>query len=274
MNASAASKFSGEYFAKLIYPAQLSGSDVASIHAWAYSTYGILNAGAANTELVISGNSIWQGIGVYGLQTIQRQAEPLFTKPVYISNQGVSGQTAQQVVGNLAYYQSEFRPGLGAHLFVSIDPTNDIDNLTSGSIVGAETTIFNNYVLPMIQGMQTPGYTVATPTVISRGWIGNSTDIAQKETVRLNFNALLLSSASTYGYTVLDFAAVPQSQNPSNTTYFNTDKIHPTAALDAYFAPILANWANPLLAANDNPNPNLYAANDNWAWSPRRAAGY
>jgi hypothetical protein len=92
-------------------------------------------------------------------------------------------------------------------------------------------------MLPLIQyykavahAANTSGFIeVAVETIPPRldtTWVAD----AQKEVERLAFNQLLRDNAATYGYTVLDRANNPAMADPTNTMYFNSDKLHITSA--------------------------------------------
>jgi hypothetical protein len=96
---------------------------------------------------------------------------------------------------------------------------------------------WTTYMLPLIQyykavahAANTSGFIeVAVETIPARQDTTWTAD-AQKEVERLAFNQILRDNAATYGYTVLDRANNPAMADPTNTTYFNSDKLHITSA--------------------------------------------
>ncbi|MBY0407793.1 MAG: SGNH/GDSL hydrolase family protein, partial [Rickettsiales bacterium] len=234
-------KYQGLHFDTLLWAGQLTDADVRILHRYFYALYNVQTY--ADAQLVWGGNSLTQGLRVTNLNNMQRQMEPLLKRRIHISNQGVSGQTLATMETNVAYYQGQFRSDLSKNLFIAIDPTNDIDALASGSIVGAGLTLYNRLV-NVATAMTGSGFIMAAPTCVSRLWTGGTTDRTQKDAERVDYNTRLKTNASSLGITVLDYDAQTESQTPTNGTYFYSDQLHWNAALCTVFAPMVASWVN------------------------------
>lgn len=255
--------FFGEWYATAIFPGPLTSSDAAALKSWADTKFDLLTS--PTQQLIFAGNSIVQGYKATLNQNYPTQAEPNFSSRIRVSNQGVSGQLLSQSYANRSQYFSAYDASLTKNFIVVEEPTNDIGGAASGSITGISSTLWTNYTLPFIQQAQAAGFIVLVPTTLPRtgtSWGGSSTDQSQKESERQAYNTLVRNNAATYGYTVLDFANISVLSDPTNVTYYN-DGLHPTSAGYLAMANYFVSVFNPLLAANDNPSPNLFAANDN-----------
>jgi lysophospholipase L1-like esterase len=236
--------FGGEFYGQIIYPAQLTANDVAALTQPLNQAFDILSNPTA--QLIEIGNSITQGTkGTLNFNNL-RQTEPNLNRRIAILNQGVFGQTVASQFSILSSFEAQYNASLQYNLAVVGEPTNDIGNAASGSIVGVGTTSWSSYVLPMIQGMQAAKFTILVPTVLPRVWSGSATDISQREAERLAYNALVRANAGVYGYTVIDYAAIPQLQTPSSTAYFN-DGTHPNATGYSFMAIVHAAAINAIL---------------------------
>lgn len=242
--------FNGEWFGMVVYPAALSATDFGALMPSLNKSFNIITSSTA--QLISPGNSIVQGTKATLNQNNLRQTETNLNRKIYISNQGVYGQLEATEYAALSTYQAEYNSAYEYNLALAPEPTNDIGNTATGSIVGIGTTLFNSNTVPFVQGMQTTGFTMLVPTIIARNWAnsnGNTTSQAQMETERLTYNALVRANAATFGYTVLDYASLPQLSNYSNATYISSsDGTHPTSAGYAVMATLQAGTINELLS--------------------------
>jgi hypothetical protein len=254
----------GNVFARIVYKAALDSTDAATLRSYLNSKYQILTT--ATAQLVWPGDSVVEGFcAAYGRNN-QWYFEKALTTPMYISNQGISGQTAATQYANITAYTGQFRSDLAKNFMAAPAPSNDIDFRPSGTLPGFGTTLWTGTVRPFILAAKAAGFTVVAPTILPRNWAGDSTVKALKETERLAFNQLVRDNAVADGYTVVDYASIPEAANVFNTTYY-CDGIHPNSTLYQIMGEYFATIMNPLLAANDNePSGILLAANDNWYW--------
>lgn len=254
------SNLNGEFYFDAIYPTALNSTDEATLRTYLNSRFNILTS--SDTQLIIAGNSIVQGTQATFNHNNQWYMQQALSRPIFISNQGVAGQLASTEYANISTYTAQYRSDLAHNLIIAPEATNDIDAQGAGTIVGYGTSIFNSAIVPFVQAAKTAGFDVIVPTMLPRNWTGTSSLISQKTTEQQAYNTLVINNAATYGYTVVDYAGIPQASNPSNTSYY-ADGIHPTSTLYSLMGNLLASVINPKLSANDNPSPNLYAANDN-----------
>lgn len=252
----------GHQFARIVYKAALDSDDEATLRAYLNSKFNVLTD--ATAQLVWAGNSIVEGTCADYQRNNQWYFQQNLATPIYISNQGVSGQLATTQYTNISAYTSQYRADLAKNFMVAPEPTNDIDQKTSGTIVGSGNTLWTNTVRPFILAAKSAGFTVFVPTMLPRNWVGDSTLKGLKDTEWAAYNQLVRDNATADGYTLVDYAGIAQASNPSNATYY-CDGIHPKSALYQLMGEYFASIVNPLLAANDNgPKSIMLAANDNW----------
>lgn len=246
----AATTFGGDIFDVAIYTSSISDVDAASIESAYVTAYNIT---LSPTDLIpMDGDSITAGYtgGIY-LQNLERQVQPLLSKPVGIYNLGVNGQTMASIVANGAQTDAHYDAAKTKNIASVFACTNDIDGATSGSIVGVGTTCFNN-IVTYVNARKVKGFnSVIVGTTLPRAWSGSGTDQSQKETERLTLNSLITTNAVADGYIVADYAALfPTASTYTNTgNGFSVDGIHPTAITfgPSYMSTVFANAVNPLL---------------------------
>lgn len=235
-------QWNGEDYLDVRYTTVVNPTDYATLRAYANTKWP--NAAGANAQLVWPGTSVTRGLHAFGLHNMQYYLETSLSRPIEIYNMGVSGQTVQSMYTNRAYYMGMFRGDRTYNLAISGEPSNDINNLPNGGIVGQGTVIYNTYTLPLIQALIGAGFTVAVPTTPPLLFSGTAPDQLLKDQERIDHNNLVIANAAAQGYTVLDYAGVPQAQVKTNTLYFYTDQVHWTALLYSILAPIPAAWIN------------------------------
>lgn len=190
------------------------------------------------------------GIGRY---VQERYNDPLLKTPNF---GGGGGTMAQMYASRAATFGAAYNASFSKQAHQIWAGTNDLIALASGSIVGGGAAVWTNSLLPYIQYMTDParfGSKVIVATMIPRGWLGSSTDRAQREAERLSYNQLIRDNAATYGYTVADYGALsqlvsgPNGGNPNypNLTYYGTSSdVHLNPAgyqlcVDTVLGPIL-----------------------------------
>jgi len=176
------------------------------------------------TGVVFDGDSITAGLGT--------NTEPFPTffstlTTVRNSNVGVSGDTfATRDTNYAAVVAPLYGVGLRDAVFI-LAGTNDIAN------AGATDLTLRTIAQSYCGKARATGYKVYIGTIIARsdaGWNGT------KEGYRTAYNTWLKANFASFADGVIDFDAIPQSQNPADTTYFQTDLVHPTNALAQLFA--------------------------------------
>jgi len=244
----------GNMFVVAIYPSVFTQ---AQLNTEAAKLYTLFDISASNTKRVLfEGDSITWGQGSsIGVGYPQRTEALITGQRIDVQNSGVPGKRMSVINGGKAFtlvysYRSDYAKNV-VHIFAG---TNDLtlDGATA-------STTYTNQLLPYVAQAISTGYSaVVVGTMMPR------TDCTGAcETERVAYNSAITGGATANGYTVADYAADSRLQNPNNTTYFATDKIHLNDAGYDVMASIAAAAITPKLAANDNPSPNLYAANDN-----------
>ena len=245
--------FYGEMFAVIIYSGQLTISDAGILQPYLSNLFNCQSV-RPNTQLVLTGNSIVQGTKATRLFNNPRQAEPLYSRPIFTRNNGIFGQLAGTVHTGIANTTAQFSALFVNNLAIIIEPTNDIEGTASGNIAAPSTAggggsgsvgtnVWNNWTAPDIATLQAAGFKVLVPTTLNRAWSGSAQDVTDKTNAQGDWNTL--ARAAT-GVTLLDYQAIPNLANPGNTTFF-ADGVHPTTAGYALMAQLLSAGVNSLI---------------------------
>lgn len=129
---------------------------------------------------------------------------------------------------NAAKSAAAYRSDRTKNIAVCFAGTNDLGS--NGDTAAQVLTSLDTWAT----AMQGAGYTVLACTLIARddsGWD------ATKETRRTTYNSTLLANPATYHCNgVIDLAALSAFSNPSNTTYYQSDKLHLKDAAQAVIA--------------------------------------
>lgn len=201
----------GDIAAVLIYPL-LSDADVSTITDFLAERFDTVRATEFADQVIGVGDSIMAGTDSYQENFLyQMQESGVLARPCYMRDMGVGGQTAAQVYTNRTRLSSLHITSLTSNNYQIHAATNDIYNLVSGSIVGAETTIYANItnMVAYLKGLHASNR-IIVDTCIPRLWPGTTTDRTQREAVRVAFNQLVRDGAATYGYVVNDLAAITE----------------------------------------------------------------
>ncbi|MET0271243.1 MAG: GDSL-type esterase/lipase family protein [Sphingomonas sp.] len=249
-----ASRGPAHHLFEAVYPGVLADPEVAQIEAYLAGLFDI--AMAPTRALVFDGDSITNGITdspVYG-RNLPFQTLPLLDTRVYAPDFAIFGQTSAQIHARRAATIGQGYAGTRTrNVIAALMGSNDIAGLASGAIVGGETAIWGNAILPYAQAMKAAGFALVLGTVIPRSWAGSAQDRSEREGVRQALNALIRDNAGAQGYAVADYgglAALSQGDalNSPHPATYGVDLIHPSAAGYAPMAALLAQAANPLLA--------------------------
>lgn len=177
-------------------------------------------------QVVNDGDSITAGVG--SILGVNRpfQTRPLLNQRVIYRNKGLPGAGFSDGVATAAL----FNAGLAKNLLVAHWGANDI---LGGVSAATLTTRLATYVT----ATRAAGFDVFIGTVLpSTAYDGTM------ETVRTTYNDNVRSGAVAGGYTVADYANIPEMMNPANPTYY-ADGIHPTspgyATMSQLEAPLL-----------------------------------
>lgn len=220
--------YQGEFYAAIIYSTQVSDADMTTLRTYLNSQFGVKTSFPAH--IIWAGTSLDQGTGCTFNQDTTRQLLPLLTKEVAMSNQGVYGDSAAAAHASFpSIYAPEITGSFAAtRIFKLRDPSNDLNARASGTIVGFGQTLYDSYTKPDASAATALGAIALVNTMVARSWDGSATDISQKQTEYLDYNARVMADATGIGYRKLDFAARSELSNPLDTTYFNVDQVHLT----------------------------------------------
>lgn len=232
---SGAFQSSAEFLADISWNSIISDSDRIAFESKLAEKFGVAYAPFTRC-LSFEGDSLTSGMNETGflihlVRLIQESYNDPFLKTPNFGGGG--GTMAQMYASRAATFNAGYSASFSKQAHHIWAGTNDIIALASGSIVGGGAAVWTNSLLPYIQYMTDPsryGSKVIVATMIPRGWLGSSTDRAEREAERLSYNQLIRDNAATYGYTVADYGAIPQlvsgpnggNPNYPNLTYYGT----------------------------------------------------
>lgn len=210
------------------------GSGVVAAVTSAASRAWLYNSGAsarmhyhiegATRAIVCDGNSLTRGYGAGGANSYPTQLKGLVSTAYTVINRGVDSQTTDQMEADAAaqidYWLDIFQNN---SVLIGWEGTNDIQ---FGASLATTQSRWNTYFSARATaGWASNGCKLVACTVIPRV---DST--APKNAIRDDFNAWLRTNYSTYATHLVDLAADSRLQDTSNTTYFDADGVHLTAA--------------------------------------------
>lgn len=184
--------------------------------------------------ITFEGDSITDGRNESGyLINLLRLTQEDFHDPSLITVDfgGGDGAISSMNTSKVGTFNAGYKAGYTRQMHHIWAGTNDLIARASGAIAGHGTTMWTSSLLPYIQYMTDPsryGSRVVVATMLPRGWLGSSTDKAEREAERLIYNQLIRDNAATYGYTVADYGGIaafvsgPSGGNPNypNLTYY------------------------------------------------------
>jgi len=256
------SGFNGTFYRLRTYATQLAATDVATVSAAIrneIASRGVLTSpqqlGFAKPQLHAIGDSITNGAGVAApwssLLSLVRQ--PAYT----VTNWGITGVGLQALNGSEPNRVAErCQTNSGPALALVLAGTNDFqlgNGTTATAVMGS--------LMGEVQVLKQAGCKVFVGTMISRG--GNDMSGTNYDAQKDAYDGLILSSAKTGGADgVIDFAADPRlgaDGANANSTYFQSDTIHPTQAGQALLAAAASNALNYAYGYNDSNPHNVTA---------------
>ncbi len=227
MDAPGINGFKGDISRILVYDRQLSDAEVKSLNDYFIYAYSL----DMPNQLISGGDSKMTTLGgapscpqqmLFDLQTSNSYT--------YLINTAVGGRTTTDVINALptevvAKYQSRIK-----NYYTIMIGYNDL-------AAGATAAFVYANIVTICQTVRAAGFKVVIMTDIYSTNAGVNT---KTDTV----NTSIRANWATFADALADTNALPQAQNPLDTTYF-FDGLHPTAALDA----IMAGLVEPLLLA-------------------------
>ncbi len=220
----------------LVVQHTLSDGDNDSLIAWLTANPAPRYCPSEVSFVGVSGNSIARAGAIFSVPIAQSWAmltqQTLdATQPVNLVNTAISGD---QIVHQRSVYTSILEPFVDVarvkNGIVLAAGTNDIATLGHSG----PTTLADQYAsadLAIADGSQP-----FVCTILPRN-PGGVFDVATFNTAANYYNSHLRSEAIGRGYRLIDFAAISQAADPTNTTYYS-DGIHPTIALHALMAAV------------------------------------
>lgn len=172
--------------------------------------------------LVAEGDS--QTIADGGALSIQypEQMALLYTdnRMISVTNVAISGTTLQQMIDRSANVEAEYDTRKAPNIVLLWGGTNDMARGVNSDFSGSGAYA---RLVSYVQSRQANGWKVVGIKCLPRQDVGTP---AGYETQRAIFNG----SDWTICNAVADIAADVRLQDPTNTTYFNADTVHLTAA--------------------------------------------
>jgi lysophospholipase L1-like esterase len=183
-------------------------------------------AASAINGVVFEGDSITQGAAASNPATTSYPAVFASRTGLPVSNNGKYGDQLAIMDGNYANDLAPLYNAANLNTLSLFAGTNDIGD------AGKTDVDVRGYRQSLMGKAKTTGYLRVATTLISRAdgnW--NST----KEGYRQADNTWVRANWQTIAEYFVDVDAIPETQDPTNTTYF-ADRIHPTDALYAIIA--------------------------------------
>lgn len=223
-----------DHFAHIVYPAQITDGDAATLNSALYSIFSIEHA--YNAQLVFLGDSIMYGQGsTDGVGFPSRVLPYLTSKIVAVSNISTPGTSLGTFAGAPSFIVSIADMTASRRVLYVQRGTNDI----GGS---ATLSTMQGYVSSVVSALGS-SYEIVFGTILPRnsGWNGT------RETIRNDYNAWLLDPATqaSLDIAVIDRTAGGTVGNDPNDTSRYGDLLHPTNLLYQE----LADHEGPLLNA-------------------------
>ncbi|MDE3104433.1 MAG: hypothetical protein KGK08_04590 [Acidobacteriota bacterium] len=259
-----ASGFTGTLYRFAAYPTQLTAAMVAAVSGAMQAdvaTRGVPTAPVPVTQtvplLLASGTSITSAAGLTPSQSWVANLS-LVNQPAYtVVNSGIIGITVDAINGSEANRAGPYcRSTSGPSVYVLLGGDNDFgvySTATAASVFGS--------IAGTVQQMKQAGCKVFVGTILSRS--GNGATGASFDSFKDALDPLILSQAKAVGADgVIDFAANPllgADGANTNTTYFQSDHTHPTAAGQLLLASAANNALNYAFGYNES-NPHTVAA--------------
>jgi hypothetical protein len=217
-----------------LFDTVLSDADLHGMEVFMKNRYNITGTEVLRRQIVSVGDSQTAG-GGWQVRTINclagncGSATPIADKNWYYASHALSGYT----LADMAVFDPDVAADFNAHRIKQIaiiwGGTNDLYSGATGA------TAYSR-LLDRINAYKAAGYTkIIVINCLKRSNAGTP---AGYETERLDFNARIAAGAGSNGYIVADIAAVPNLQDPTNTTYF-LDLVHLTGAGQDKMSPVV-----------------------------------
>ena len=230
----ASSTFFRGYVAEVIvYNRVLSLTERMQVEARLRAKYGIETKPDTQSDLVaFIGNSLFTSFNLSAdTDGVPAQTNKAIDYPFKTKNFGIGNFATPQltsVTAHANYINSYFDTKRRKNVAVVWEVTNDLVNNSASA-----TTAYNNLV-SYCQALQTAGWKVVVMTVLHRS--NDATLNGKIDTV----NASIRTNWPTFADALADPAGVANLSNETNTTYFQADQVHLTAAGNTEVKTVLA----------------------------------
>lgn len=223
----------GEVYEFGVINRPLTGGEITNIESYFTS---MMNSLPAHGLTVIDGDSLTEGwhaeIGMGWPTELDNDLGSTW-KQISL---GIAGRTANQMSADIVYTKNLYDSGFAKKIYVIFAGTNDLGD---GNLSEAQTwTALQNCT----QTMLAAGFQTIMCTVVPRG-LGSPNWNSTKEAARLSLNSSILAAGPSITTTTCNFAGIPELQDPTNPTYFDTDQLH---LLDPSFT-LLKNAIRPVI---------------------------
>lgn len=213
----------------------LTSQEITDLEAYVQSRYG---AWPDYGNLHVIGDSLTEGQGAVSFMNWPQIIDDNLRGDGWqVINEGAAAKTLAQYAAAAAKSAGGFRSGFTKNVAVCFAGTNDLGG-------GSNATTVLGSLNTWATAMQAAGYYTIACTIVARddaAWSG------AKETERDSYNSTLLGAPGTYHCdAAVDVAGIAELADPTDTTYFQADKIH---LKDASYALIAALVQTAVLAA-------------------------
>lgn len=202
-----------------LYSRYITDDEVAGLHAGFMEKWGV------EASILCDGNSLTYGFGTPADDSYPSQMQVAFGTTFNVVNLGVNDRKTSQQLAQLAEKVTGRREAARKHFYVCWEITNSLYYEETVSDVIADLKEIG-------QTQMADGFYVIMCTAIPRNSgtepTGHATNMATVNTEVRN-----PANLGVYWDVVVDLAADSRLQNPENTTYFQDDKVHLTAAGNA-----------------------------------------
>jgi len=208
-------------------------SERASLKTWMHSS--MLLSTEPTTLIVCDGNSITLGFGVGASDAYPAKLGTSLGNAYAVVNYGVTGQTTTNMSSDAATQIDSTLPAYSTSaVLIAWEAANDI---FFGADLATCQSRWNTYFSARVTaGWASNGSKLVAMTCIARG---NFSDQPGMSAILDSWNTWLRANYSTYATHLVDVAADARLSNFNDTTYYQADKCHLTAAGNAVVAGLI-----------------------------------
>lgn len=205
----------------------------AKLKTWMHSNR--LISTEPTTLIVCDGNSITLGFGVGASDAYPAKLGTSLGNAYAVVNYGVTGQTTTNMSSDAATQIDSTLPAYSTSaVLIAWEATNDI---FLGADLATCQSRWNTYFSARVTaGWASNGSKLVAMTCIARG---NFSDQPGMSAILDSWNTWLRANYSTYATHLVDVAADARLSNFNDTTYYQADKCHLTAAGNAVLAELV-----------------------------------